>query len=85
MICLFFCYQNIYSRFLYSKFRALAENVTEKSGIWGSGLTTWLRKVGVSDIAKILLEKRFVKYLGEKYSDTAKNQKTVGQLVSWSV
>ena len=83
---LVFCYQNIYSRYLYSKFRALAENVTEKSGIWNGELTTWLKTDwDVSDVAKILLEKRFVKYLGEKYSDTAKKQKTVGQLVSWSV
>ena len=67
------------------KFRALAENVTEKSGKRFWELTIWLKKEDVSDVAKILLEKRFVKYLGEKYSDTAKKQKTVGQLVSWSV
>jgi len=76
MICLFFCYQNIYSRYLYSKFRALAENVTEKSGIWNGELTSWLKTDwDVSDVAKILLEKWFVKYLGEKIAALRKIRK----------
>jgi len=44
----------------------LAENVTEKSGKRFWGLTIWLKKEDVSDVAKIIPEKWLVKCLGEK-------------------